>query len=159
MNSDWTWSWALFSLFSLNMCNSSGCSSRSLVVFTVFSVHYKYNLKMWQKPQNNCPVVEPALQPASLDKDISDICLRPCRNRQLWVWHQEPGVSGHQQRGGSLVPAQKGKVWQVKTDLWQCCFMMSLGIQSHEVKHLLIITTYHIICIIVVCVLWHHSTG
>lgn len=31
--------------------------------------------------------------------------------------------------------------------------MMSQGIQSHEVKHLLIITTYHIICIIVVCVL------
>lgn len=30
--------------------------------------------------------------------------------------------------------------------------MMSLGKQSHEVKHLLIITTYHIICIIVVCV-------
>lgn len=31
--------------------------------------------------------------------------------------------------------------------------MMSQGIQSHEVKHLLIITTYRIICIIVVCVL------
>lgn len=30
--------------------------------------------------------------------------------------------------------------------------MMSQGIQSHEVKHLLIITTYRIICIIVVCV-------
>lgn len=30
--------------------------------------------------------------------------------------------------------------------------MMSQGKQSHEVKHLLIITTY-IICIIVVCVL------
>lgn len=35
--------------------------------------------------------------------------LRLCRNRQLWVWHQEPVVSGHQQCGGSLVPAQKGQ--------------------------------------------------
>lgn len=32
-----------------------------------------------------------------------------CRNYQLWVWHQKPGVSVYQQYCGCLVPVQKGQ--------------------------------------------------
>lgn len=64
-----------------------------------------------------------------------------CRNRQLWVRHQEPGVSAHQQRGGSLVPAQEGQS-HPRTSLTEpessCRSTANL--------------TY---CFVV----WHHSTG